>query len=736
MGRKKSSDNRIFIGIGAVIVVVFLLLAFNPSMNFLSNFSLQSVSPEITQELILHPNGKGTYTELTPYGSTENWKCVLGAPTTRAYSSAPDLCSLYVQNSARGTSRKDTYQIENHNAVQNIGTIKNIQLVVKYKSWLGSFAGLIFVDNQLYQTAGTPSWSDPARYYTKTFQLDKNPFTNQLWTWDNIDNMEIGILESPDYIAGQNKPVSDVYLKVVSSVDATINSNPNGADVTISYIGATTPITTQKSGTTFSGLDPFTEYHVTVSKQYYQTKTIIITTNDNIMQTVTLDPSHYKITVAPYPQDATVTINTVATKSGMYPIGNILTISVGKTNYATITKSVTVTKEEIVPISLEQSAFLISVTPTPSDASVTINGQKTATGMYLKNTQITIIASKQYYTTATKTIMITGTENIPMALERSHFTITVNPNPSDATVTINGQSIKSGIYQKGTPVTVTANKQYYATASKTIIVSGDETVPLQLQQNSFRLTIAPMPSDATVTMNGKTTSSDIFATGSTVQVQVSKPYFTTDSRAITVTNRDDIVAISLQSSHFRITVNPLPSDATVLINGGKTTTGMYPKGSTVEINVLKAFYHPTTEKIIVTKEQTVPITLQPVDQYDVKFITSPSSCYITIEGTSATGDKIASQTKTTEPGFVIFNNLYEGTYIVTVAKDGYSTIVKTVSLPIAGIKQEMTFTLQQIPTQLTQYQPQNKTPGFEIISLVVAIGITLVLLRIKKTKKE
>jgi len=183
-----------------------------------------------------------------------------------------------------------------------------------------------------------------------------------------------------------------------------------------------------------------------------------------------------------------------------------------------------------------------------------------------------------------------------------------------------------------------------------------------------------------------------------------------------------------------VVVNVQPLDAQIKING-QPISSAYKTGMPINIEVSKPFFYPMNKTIVLFgSSETISMLLQPVERYSVKFTTSPSTCYITIEGTSVTGDDVASQTKTTEPGFVTFNNIYRGTYTVTVAKDGYSTIVKTLAFPItktdaqpAGVGlQEYKFTLQQIP------QKVQGTPGFEMLGVVAAIGIAMIILKRRK----
>ena len=135
--------------------------------------------------LILRPDGVGTYSQLTPYGDTPNWKCVDDI--------TPDNDSTYVaENTDTGV---DTYEMEDHTA--ETGAITNVRVYIRAKKVGGDGsarcairpAGIVYYGSVSINFA----WND---YY---YDWATNPGGGS-WTWTHIDNLQAGV--ELTYIAG------------------------------------------------------------------------------------------------------------------------------------------------------------------------------------------------------------------------------------------------------------------------------------------------------------------------------------------------------------------------------------------------------------------------------------------------------------------------------------------------------------------------------------------------------
>lgn len=148
--------------------------------------------------------------------------------------------------------------------------------------------------------------------------------------------------------------------------------------------------------------------------------------------------------------------------------------------------------------------------------------------------------------------------------------ITINPTPADATVTINGITTNSLLVKKGTRVAYYVSKDNYITKTSSFIATTDTVLNITLSKIQYTFKINPTPSYATVTMNGKTTKSLTVDPGTLVNWNVSySGYFSQSgsevinsslTKSVTLTSRTTTIATSsmttTQVNSVRITGGP------------------------------------------------------------------------------------------------------------------------------------------------------------------------------------
>ena len=225
--------------------------------------------------------------------------------------------------------------------------------------------------------------------------------------------------------------------------------------------------------------------------------------------------------------------------------------------------------------------YTISVNTTPSDAIVTINGNNTKTLTVEKNTFVTIVVSKSGYQSYTESFTAESNKTINVSLVREetpgggdddnrNVTITVNPTPSDATVTINGNTGKTLSVPRGTPVNIAVRKEGYethivpqftATSDVTISVTLPESRP---QVTTATIAVVPTPSDATIKINGEVRNTIVLNIGESCTMEVSKAGYATQRKTITV-EADYTWIVTLQQSNFGIT----PTTVNLSYTGGR-----------------------------------------------------------------------------------------------------------------------------------------------------------------------
>ena len=127
--------------------------------------------------------------------------------------------------------------------------------------------------------------------------------------------------------------------------------------------------------------------------------------------------------------------------------------------------------------------FTFTVIPNPSDAIVKINGSVQSSLTNLNNgDSVSWEVSKTGYITKSNTETVTGNINRSVTLETvPTYTFTIKPNPTDATVTINGANRTSvtGL-TSGTTVTWSVSKSGYTTQSGSQTISSDITKTITL----------------------------------------------------------------------------------------------------------------------------------------------------------------------------------------------------------------------------------------------------------------
>ncbi len=150
-------------------------------------FVYQQRSHAVTQIIInvsdiLRPDGAGTITELIPSGEPANWQCVDDA-------GGGDGDSSYVYSS--GAAKRDTYRMQDHPS--KTGTIRNVTVNVRVRRvglGIGSAMTVLRTHGSEYNgNLGILT----ASYSVRSTTYEKNPFTGEDWTWEEIDNLEAGV---------------------------------------------------------------------------------------------------------------------------------------------------------------------------------------------------------------------------------------------------------------------------------------------------------------------------------------------------------------------------------------------------------------------------------------------------------------------------------------------------------------------------------------------------------------
>lgn len=182
----------------------------------------------------------------------------------------------------------------------------------------------------------------------------------------------------------------------------------------------------------------------------------------------------------------------------------------------------------------------------------------------------------------TTTILIENPNKMLQNLELilGKYTFTVNPTPSNATVTINGEVRNSISVSKGAEVSWRVEAVGHVAKEGTFIVQDDSSIDVSLDLAKFTFTINPTPPNATVVIDGVQRNSITVDYGTTVSYSVScNGYYSQEGNAQVTENRNlDISLTALRyiqfSENFYFT-RCSDNNYSGLLNGGQATVSRY-----------------------------------------------------------------------------------------------------------------------------------------------------------------
>lgn len=252
--------------------------------------------------------------------------------------------------------------------------------------------------------------------------------------------------------------------------------------------------------------------------------------------------------------------------------------------------------------------------------------------------------------------------------------LTINATPSDATITFDNldfiyKNTTSIMTNRSTQVTYTVSRANYTSVTDTILLEDDRAIDVNLAGNSYTVTIATTPADATVTFDTSTSGGTVSGKSITVpyntqiKYSVSRTgYQTLSNQTYTVTQTETVNATALTKNNYTLTINPTPNDATVTLTAtGYTQSGnaiTVPYETQVSYTVARTGYATQTGTETVTSTKTTPITLTK-NNYTLTVTTNPADATINFSTGTVSGHSV------TVP--------YNTTITYTVSKSGYIT---------------------------------------------------------------
>lgn len=255
-----------------------------------------------------------------------------------------------------------------------------------------------------------------------------------------------------------------------------------------------------------------------------------------------------------------------------------------------------------------------------------------------------------HYTEKLKVISCHCTHSYGFGYRNDSLSLANSDHPNWISITNddlqNARTVAYANYPTGTyfevPISIQQNTGNQRTGTVTII-NGVSTVTIDITQEGedtpplatkYRVTVNPIPADATVTINDVATTSAEFDEGSNISIVVSKTGYITETRTITNIQEDTILNITLEqepvpTTKYTVTVNPTPSDALVTLNDG-LNPGEFDAGTDVRVFVSKYGYIAHEETITNLQENKIlNITLE---QETDEFYAAQTDMQFTLDG--------------------------------------------------------------------------------------------------------
>lgn len=368
---------------------------------------------------------------------------------------------------------------------------------------------------------------------------------------------------------------------------------------------------------------------IEVSCEGYVTQKFEFVAKENVVQEVTLKEvsKEFTLTVAATPETAIVKLNGVKQNSITVVEGTPVTVEVSQEGYVTYNKTVTVTKTETIDVVLEKQKFLLTVTTTPSNATVKLNGVEGNSKEFEWGTTVDIEVSADHYVTQTKQIVVKSEQTIEIALERDTHTLTVTA-PEGAEVKLNGVKQNSITVLHGTEVLIECTKPHYDTVTKTVTVNDDMTENIEMVLSKYTLTVRPVPSNAVIMINDVEQKSITVDYGTEVKISGSADHYVDKEITYTV-ERDETIEFVLEEDSHTISVDVTPSDAIVKLNGVEQKSITVKHGTDVTIECSKEHYYKHTETVQAVEDKTVTVQLKYV-KHTVSVVATPENATIKI----------------------------------------------------------------------------------------------------------
>lgn len=223
-------------------------------------------------------------------------------------------------------------------------------------------------------------------------------------------------------------------------------------------------------------------------------------------------------------------------------------------------------------------------------------------------------------------------------LSQMTYSIVFYINPSTATLKVNGsirpetgfRRVISGFHY-GDEVTFEVSQENYMSVYDTIIVEGNMEIIVNIDESALTkhtFTIHPLPNFATVLINGVQRTSAELVEGTTVSWSVSAENYITQSGSLVLMDDVSMNVNLVWNGRYTFSINPDPSNATVILNGEQRQSITVYDGDVVEWSVSAPGYETLSGVYSVTCDYTLNVHLISTTSEMLTFkVTAPGNLY-------------------------------------------------------------------------------------------------------------
>ena len=360
---------------------------------------------------------------------------------------------------------------------------------------------------------------------------------------------------------------------------------------------------------------------------------------DSVQDRVTLIPGRWEdetrksvtLTVSATPETAVIKLNGEIRDIITVAAGASVNIEITADGYESYADSVTVNVDTVLYIDLKKIQYTFTINTSPSNAVVTMNGEVTKELTVDPNTEINYTVSAEGFQTVTGTHIVTKNETIEVNLAVL-CTVTIQTNPANAIVMIDGIQRNSITVVQGTLIHYTVSADGYETATATLIVVDSGVTYVELLKYCT-LTITSAPENAKIEINGEERNTITVTEGTTINYKVSADGYITDSGQHTVEKDDTLhIVLSIQEIWCVLTIRAIPEEAEIKINGQEAYIARVLEGTEISYEVSLDGYYTVSKKYVVTKDEVITITLEKIEYYTLTLESTPENAKKTING--------------------------------------------------------------------------------------------------------